>query len=46
MKQKSSRKIIMVLSALATTVAAFATIASVPWTFYQPKAPKSLIKVD
>lgn len=44
------RKIIpMVLSliaGLAVLLATTAAHASPPWTLYQPKAPKSLIKAD
>lgn len=40
------RKVLEVVTALAATVASFAVIACVPFFYYQPKAPKSLIKED
>ena len=40
------RKVLELVTALAAVVASVAVVACVPFFFYQPKAPKSLIKED
>ena len=46
MKQKSLKKVLGLVSVMASKVASVSTVASVPWYHYQPKAPKSLIRKD
>jgi cyclic lactone autoinducer peptide len=46
----SKSKVLRILVALVSAVAVFMATASanacIPFFFYQPKAPKSLIKID
>jgi len=44
MRKKLLFMIFITIAALATFIASVSTYASIPWTAYQPKAPKSLIK--
>ncbi|KNY30002.1 AgrD family cyclic lactone autoinducer peptide [Pseudobacteroides cellulosolvens] len=44
MRKKLLFMVSITVAALAMFMASISTYASIPWSAYQPKAPKSLIK--
>jgi cyclic lactone autoinducer peptide len=46
LKAKALRLMVALVSALAILMATASASACIPFYFYQPKAPKSLIKID